>query len=79
LLASPLAGCVAHLSTNVSTVIFLVPIMLDDDRGRMRGGGGYTDSRWFADPDSHPAVRPKPAPRPAPGNAAAAAPPAATP
>ena len=59
--AGLLAGCVSvRLSNGVAATILLVPILVDDGEGRMATGGGYYDSRWFSDPDSHPAVRPKP-------------------
>jgi hypothetical protein len=69
-LAGLLAGCVSVRAANgVAATIILVPIFLDDDRGRMQSGNTYSDPRWFSDPDSHPAVRPRPAaatPAPAP-------------
>lgn len=65
--AGALGGCASvRISNNVAATIFLVPIFLDDDRGRMTGGGSYSDPRWFSDPDSHPAVRPRPPAKPAP-------------
>jgi hypothetical protein len=70
-LAGLLAGCATvRITNNVAATIFLVPIFLDDDRGRMPNGSTYSDPSWFSDPDSHPAVRPrppsaKPAPAPA--------------
>jgi len=55
------SGCVSvRISNGAAAAIFLVPIYLDDDRGRMNSGSTYSDPRWFSDPDSHPAVRPKP-------------------
>lgn len=61
LLAGAMSGCVSvRISSGAAATIFLVPIFLDDERGRMNTGGSYSDPRWFSDPDSHPAVRPKP-------------------
>lgn len=64
LLALPLvacAGCAVSVSGNAVTGIFLIPILVpDDETWRMQRTGGYTDSRWFASPDSHPAVQARP-------------------
>jgi len=74
LLCLTAAGCMVtvHLSSGTAAALMLVPVMVDDGAGRMNTGGGYYEARWFSDPDSHPAVRPKPAPA-APANARAEA------
>ena len=56
-----MSGCAVQVSGGAAAAIFLVPIFTDDGRGRMDTGSSYSDPRWFSDPDSHPAVRPKPA------------------
>jgi hypothetical protein len=64
LLAPALASCSVTIpistgAANVLTGVFAIPILFDDGGGRMQTSGGYSDVRWFANPDSHPAVRPK--------------------
>ena len=54
------AGCVqVAVSGNVGYLL-LIPVLMDDGGGINRTATSYTDTRWFADPDSHPAVRPAP-------------------
>ena len=46
------------------TILF-IPVY-DDAHPMMNGmGNSYNELRWFSDPDSHPAVRPRPAVQPA--------------
>lgn len=53
-----LGGCVSiTIPSNVTTAIFLVPIMIDD--GTRMNGAGANDGGWLGNADSHPAVRPK--------------------
>ncbi|HEY4374823.1 MAG TPA: hypothetical protein VGN52_23080 [Burkholderiales bacterium] len=53
-----LGGCVSiTIPGNVTTAIFLVPIMLDD--GARMNGAGANDGGWLGNADSHPAVRPR--------------------
>lgn len=62
LLAVPASGCVQiQIGSNAAALLMLVPLYTDDG-GAMRNGAGttYTNPRWYADPDSHPAVRPPP-------------------
>jgi hypothetical protein len=63
-LALALASCSVAIpistgAANVLTGVLAIPILFDDGGGRMQTSGGYSDVRWFANPDSHPAVRPK--------------------
>ncbi len=67
LVLPPLAivvGCVSTQTRDRDMTILFMPVY-DDSRPMMRGmGSGYEDLRWFSNPDSHPAVRPRPAAQP---------------
>jgi len=57
----PLSGCAISIAVPANVgIVFAIPVLFDDGRGRMSTAGGYYDTQWFSDPDSHPAVRPKP-------------------
>jgi hypothetical protein len=67
-----LGGCAQlTINGNIAATMLLIPIYLDDGGMMNRAGTTYYDSRWYADPDSHPAVRP---PRKPPEAAGAAGP-----
>jgi hypothetical protein len=58
-------ACAANIAisngaASVLTGVMAMPILFDDGGGRMATSGGFYDTRWYSDPDSHPAVRPKP-------------------
>jgi len=58
------AGCVQiQIGSNAAALLMLIPVYTDDG-GEMRNSNGagttYYNPRWYADPDSHPAVRPPP-------------------
>jgi len=64
LLICSAAGCVSVQGARGTTTILFVPVY-DDAHPMMNGmGNGGSDLRWFSDPDSHPAVRPRPGARP---------------
>ena len=61
LLASCLAtGCAAVTVSGNVGYLMLIPVLVDDGGQMNSAGTTYSDSHWFADPDSHPAVRPAP-------------------
>lgn len=75
LLCVPLLGaaCVQiQISSGAAATLLLIPVYLDDGGMMNRSGTTYYDTRWYTDPDSHPAVRP--APRKSPEAAGAPAP-----
>jgi hypothetical protein len=58
------AGCVSMQGARGTTTILFVPVY-DNAHPVMSGmGDNRSDVRWFGDPDSHPAVRPRPGARP---------------
>lgn len=60
------AACVSVQPRGANMTILFFPVY-DIDHPMMNGAGGGNRSelRWFSDPDSHPAVRPKPGVAPA--------------
>ena len=54
------AGCAPIVVSGNVGYLMLIPIFLDDGRQMDATGTSYYDTHWFADPDSHPAVRPAP-------------------
>ena len=58
------AGCMSVQGSRGTTTILFLPVY-DSEHPVMNGmGDNRSDVRWFGDPDSHPAVRPRPGARP---------------